>query len=399
MTVSLSALQREAEEILPGVVADRRYLHEHPELSFQEYETAKFVAERLTALGLDEVQTGVAQTGVVGILHGAKPGKVVLLRADMDALPIDEANDVPYRSQRPGVMHACGHDAHTAMLLGVARVLASKRDSFAGTIKFIFQPAEEGLGGAKAMVEAGVLEDPHVDAVFGLHVAQWEPSGMVLARDNAAMMGGNLLKINIQGRGGHGAQPHLTIDPIAVGAAIVSALHTVVSRTNDPIQPGVLTIGAFNAGTASNVIPDTAELVGTIRTVSVAQRDALVHRATELAIGIGKAMGAEVTVDTSRGVSPTVNDPHMAALVREVASEIISPDRVAQGELVSGSEDFSEFLNERPGAFFLVGTRNEDKGFVGSHHNPGFDIDEDPMSVGISVLAGTALRFLASDPA
>lgn len=394
MSITLPALQREAEEILPGVIADRRFLHEHPELSFQEYETAKFVAERLESLGLDEIQTGVAKTGVVGLLHGRKPGKVVLLRADMDALPIDEANDVEYKSKNPGVMHACGHDAHTAILLGVARVLASKRDEFEGTIKFMFQPAEEGLGGAKAMIEAGVLENPHVDAVFGLHVAQWEPTGVVLARDNAAMMGGNLLKITIQGKGGHGAQPHLTVDPIAVGASIISALHTVVSRTNNPIDPGVLTIGAFNAGSAPNVIPDTAEIVGTIRTVSFEQRDLLTHRATEIAIGIGKAMQAQVTVDTSLGVAPTVNDPEMAALVRDVASEIVAPDKVGQGELVSGSEDFSEFLNERPGAFFLVGTRSEEKGFTGSHHNPSFDIDEEPMSIGISVLAGTALRYL-----
>lgn len=395
--IALAELQSEAEELLPGVVADRRFLHEHPELGFQEFETAKFVAERLRSLGLDEVQTGVAITGVVGILHGRRPGKTVLLRADMDALPIEEANDVPYRSTKPGVMHACGHDAHTAILLGVARVLASRREEFAGTIKFMFQPAEEGLGGAKAMIEAGVLESPHVDAVFGLHVSQWSPTGMVLARDGAAMMGGNKLAISIQGRGGHGAQPHLTVDPIAVGAAIVSALHTVISRTNDPVTPGVVTIGAFNAGKAANVIPDTAELVGTIRTVSNEQRDALIERATAIATGIGKAMGAEVTVDTGRGVSPTVNDPEMAALVREVASEIVDPAQVGQGELVSGSEDFSEFLNARPGAFFLVGTRNEAKGLIGAHHNPSFDIDEEPMSIGISVLAGTALRFLSRD--
>ena len=397
MSIALPALQREAEEILPGVIADRRFLHEHPELSFQEYETAKFVAERLRSLGLDDVQTGIARTGVVGILHGHRPGKVVLLRADMDALPIDEANDVPYKSQNPGVMHACGHDAHTAILLGVARVLSSKRESFSGTIKFMFQPAEEGLGGAKAMIEAGVLENPHVDAVFGLHVSQWTPAGVVQARDNAAMMGGNQLNIKIQGRGGHGAQPHLTVDPIAVGSAIVAALHTVVSRTDDPVDPGVVTIGAFNAGSAANVIPDTAELSGSIRTVSIAQRDALIHRATEIATGIGKAMGAEVEVATKLGVPPTVNDPVMAALVREVAAEIVPPENVEQGELVAGSEDFSEFLNERPGAFFMLGTRNESKGFIGAHHNPSFDIDEEPLSIGISVLAGTAVRYLDSD--
>ena len=394
MSVAIPALHREAEEILPGVIADRRFLHEHPEMGFEEHETAAFVAERLRALGLDDVQTGVAITGVVGLLHGHKPGKTVLLRADMDALPIDVENDVPYKSQTPGIMHACGHDAHTAILLGVARVLASKRNEFAGTIKFMFQPAEEGRGGAKAMIEAGVLENPHVDAVFGLHVSQWTPAGVVLARDGAALMGGNRLGIKIQGRGGHGAQPHLTVDPIAVGAAIVSALHTVVSRTNDPVDPAVLTIGAFNAGSAANVIPDTAELLGTIRTISVEQRDRMIERATAIATGIGKAMNAEVTVDALRGVSPTVNDPAMAALVREVASEVIDPSLVGQGELVSGSEDFSEFLNARPGAFFLVGTRNEAKGFVGAHHNPSFDIDEEPMAIGVSVLAGTALRYL-----
>jgi amidohydrolase len=396
MVTAPPALLREADEILPGVIADRRHFHEHPELGFEEVETARIVAERLRSFGFDEVQTGVAVTGVVGILHGSGPGKVVALRADMDALPIHEENDVEYRSKRDGAMHACGHDAHTAMLLGVARILAGKRDEFTGTIKFLFQPAEEGRGGAKAMVEAGVLENPHVDAAFGLHVAQDAPGGLVIARDDAAMMGGNLFKITVTGKGGHGALPHLSTDPIVAASAIVSALQTITSRNVDPVMPAVVTVGSFHAGEASNVIPNTAELSGTIRVVSFEQRDMMQERLTSIATGIGAAMGADVTVEFPFGMSPTINTPEMAALVREVAAEVVGGERVTQGPLVSASEDFSEFLAEVPGCFFMVGTMNEEKGLIWGHHHPRFDIDEQPMSVGVAVMAGTALRFLAS---
>lgn len=396
MVAAPPTLLREADEIMPGVIADRRHFHEHPELGFEEVETARVVAERLRSFGFDEVQTEVAETGVVGVLHGSRPGKVVALRADMDALPIHEENDVEYRSKNDGIMHACGHDAHTAMLLGVARMLTDKRDSFAGTIKFLFQPAEEGLGGAKAMVAAGVLENPHVDAVFGLHVAQDAPAGMVIARDGAAMMGGDMFKITVTGKGGHGALPHVSIDPIVAGSAIVSSLQTIVSRNVDPVTPGVVTVGSFHAGEAANVIPNTAEMTGTIRTVSVEQRDLMLERLNAIASGIGTALRTEVTVDIPFGVLPTVNSPEMAALVREVAAEIVGPDRVTQGPLVSASEDFSEFLAVAPGCFFMVGTKNEEKGMVWGHHHPRFDIDEEPMSVGMAVMASTALRFLES---
>lgn len=394
MTIAAPALLREADEILPGVIADRRHFHEHPELGFQEFETSRIVAERLRSLGLDEVQTGVATTGVVGILHGSKPGKVVALRADMDALPILEENDVEYRSQIDGVMHACGHDAHTAILLGAARVLAGKRDEFAGSIKFIFQPAEEGGGGARTMVSEGVLENPTVDAAFGLHVASALPAGWIQARDGAQLAGADGFKITVTGKGGHGAQPHLTVDPIVASAQIVSALQTIVSRNVDPILPGVVTIGSFHAGQASNVIPNTVEMTGTTRSVTPEQREMMNRRLREIAVGVGKAMRAEVEVTFGAGAGPTVNTPEMAQLVRAVAAEVAGPERVLTGDMISASEDFGEFTQHAPGAFFFLGTRNEEKGFVAGHHHPQFDIDEDPMSVGVAMMAAVALRFL-----
>lgn len=260
MVAASPDLLRDVDEILPGVVADRRFLHQHPELGLQEYETSAFIVERLQTLGLDEIRTGLANTGVVGILRGGKPGKVVALRADMDALPIDEENDVDYRSQTSGVMHACGHDAHVSMLLAAARLLSQRKDELPGTVMFIFQPGEEGAGGAKKMVEGGVFNDPRPDAVFGLHIWQDTPSGVVEVRDTVAMSGIDAFKVVINGKGGHGAQPHSTIDPITAGAAIVNALHTVISRSFDPVLPGVLTLGTFHAGEAGNVIPLNREL-------------------------------------------------------------------------------------------------------------------------------------------
>jgi amidohydrolase len=385
---------RDVDEIMPGVVADRRHLHQHPELGFQEFETAKFIAERLRSLGLDEVQTEVGRTGVVGILRGGKPGKVVALRADMDALPVEEENDVEYKSLNSGKMHACGHDAHVSMMLGAARVLASKRDEIPGTIKFIFQPAEEGLGGALAMVADGVLENPRPDAIFGLHIWQEAPSGVVQIRDTVAMVAGDGFKIEITGKGGHGATPHTAIDPIAIGAEIVAALQTIMSRNIDPILAGVVTIGSFHAGNASNVIPSTAELTGTIRTVTIEEREEIHRRVEQIARGVAKAMRADIEFTLKFGVSATVNDPAMAAIAREAAIELVGPDRVEEGELKVVSEDMSVFLNEVPGCYYFVGSRNPDKGFVWGHHHARFDIDEDAMAVGVGTLAGTAMLYL-----
>lgn len=396
MVAASPDLLRDVDEILPGVVADRRFLHQHPELGLQEYETSAFIVERLQMLGLDEIRTGLANTGVVGILRGGKPGKVVALRADMDALPIDEENDVEYRSQTSGVMHACGHDAHVSMLLAAARLLSQRKDELPGTVMFIFQPGEEGAGGAKKMVEGGVFDDPRPDAVFGLHIWQDTPSGVVEVRDTVAMSGIDAFKVVINGKGGHGAQPHSTIDPITAGAAIVNALHTVISRSFDPVLPGVLTLGTFHAGEAGNVIPSTASFSGTIRTVQPEQRALARERFESIVGGIADSLGATVDIEFINGTPATINTPAMAQIVRETAVDLFGPERVVEGQLKGPSEDFSEFMQLVPGCYFFVGSRNEAKGFVWGHHHPKFDIDEDAMATGVSMLTATAIRFLES---
>src|SRR5215203_1847413 len=297
MAATTPQFRDDVDEILPGVIADRRHLHENPELGFQEVETSRFVAERLSALGIEDIRTGVAKTGVTGLIRGGRgEGKVVLLRADMDALPIVEENDVEYTSRNSGVMHACGHDAHTAMLMGVARILHDRRSEFVGTVKVLFQPAEEGLGGAQLMIEEGVLEDPHVDAVFGMHMAQEIPVGTIALRAGPAMAAADGFEIVIKGKGGHGAAPHLCVDPIAVGAQIITALQTIVAREVDPIHPAVVTVGSLQAGHAVNVIPDAATLRGTTRCFDPEVRQQLADRIKAMVAGTAGAMRAEAEV-------------------------------------------------------------------------------------------------------
>ena len=389
-------LQNDIDEIMPGVIADRRHLHEHPELGFQEHETAKLVAERLQSLGVEDIRTGINQTGVTGLIRGgAGAGKTVLVRADMDALPIVEENAVDYKSQNEGVMHACGHDAHTAMLLGLARVLSDRRAELRGTVKLLFQPAEElPPGGAIGMIEAGVLDDPPVDAVFGLHVSQEDPVGQIHVVAGPALAAADRFSIHIQAKGGHGAAPHECVDPIAVGAQIVSALQTLVSREVDPVQSAVVSVCTFHAGKAFNVIPDTAEMGGTVRTFSPEVRDLLEERIGALAKSIGAAMRAEVETTYTRGYPATVNDEAMTELVREAARQVVGEDRLKVATPQMGAEDFSYFLLERPGCFFFVGSKNEDKGLVWGHHHPRFDIDEECMSAGIGTMAATVLNYL-----
>jgi amidohydrolase len=398
MVAAAPDLRHDVDEILPGVVADRRHIHQNPELGFHEVKTAAFVADRLRALGVEDVRTGIAKTGVTGLIKGTGSGpgagKVALLRADMDALPIEEENDVEYRSTVPGKMHACGHDAHTAMLLGTTRLLLQRRDRFAGTVKVLFQPAEEGGGGARVMIAEGVLEDPKVDAVFGIHVAQESPIGTVTLRPGPMMAAADRFTVVIKGKGGHGAQPHICVDPIAVGSQIVSALQTIVSREVDPTEPAVVTVGAFRAGEAANVIPDTAELRGTVRSFNPAVREQLATRVQELIRGIAAAMRAEAEVSYAYGYPPTVNDPAMTKFVQGVLAEVVGADNVVTSPLRMGAEDFSYFLEARPGCFWFVGSRNPAKGFVWGHHHPKFDIDEDAMAIGMATVTGVVLRYL-----
>lgn len=395
-------LKRDVDEILPGVIADRRHLHEHPELGMQEHETAKFVVERLTALGVEDIRTGISETGVTGVIRGTGDGpgrdKVVLVRADMDALPIQEENDVEYRSKHDGVMHACGHDAHTSILLGVARILMERRDTFAGAVKLCFQPCEEtGPGGARWMIEQRVLEDPKVDACFGLHVWQNEPVGYVLVGDGPVMAASDRFTVRIQGKGGHGAMPNHCVDPIVVGMGIVGALQTLVSREVDPTQSAVVTVGEFHAGHAPNVIPDTAEIRGTVRSFDPDVRDLLERRIIELSEGIGASMRAEVKAEYRRGVPATVNDPAMAEIARQAAIEVVGPDRVRPQVPTMGGEDFSFFLEEKPGCYFFVGTNNEERGLRWGHHHPRFDIDEEALGIGVETMVRTVTGYLAQE--
>ncbi|HEV2127768.1 MAG TPA: amidohydrolase, partial [Thermomicrobiales bacterium] len=333
-----------------------------------------------------------------GTGDGSGKGKVVLARADMDALPIVEENEVDYRSKNDGVMHACGHDAHTAILLAVARVLMDRRDQFAGTVKLCFQPSEEtGPGGAKWMIEQGVMQDPPVDACFGLHVWQNEPVGTVLVSDGPVMANSDRFEIRIQGKGGHGAMPHGCVDPIVVGMQIVGALQTLVSREVDPTEAAVVTVGEFHAGHAPNVIPDTATIRGTVRSFAPEVQDLLERRIIELAEGIGASMRAEVKAEYRRGVPATVNDPAMAEIARQAAIEVVGEENVRPQIPTMGGEDMSFFLLEKPGCYFWVGTNNEDRGLTWGHHHPRFDIDEEALGVGVETMVRTLTRYLAQD--
>lgn len=381
-------------DVAEQVVADRRHLHQHPELRFEEHQTAAFVADRLRAHGI-ETRTGVGKTGVLGIIRGGRPGKTVLLRADMDALPLTEETGLPFASKVPGVMHACGHDGHTAILLGAARLLQERRAQLAGTVKLCFQPAEEGSGGALAMLEAGVLESPKVDAVFGLHLAQWMPVGKVAARPGAIHAAPARFDVTVQGRGGHAAMPDTAIDTVLVAAEIIVALNRIVSREVRPIDPAVITVASNVAGTTYNVIPDTAALKGTIRAFDDRLRARLAKRVEEVATGRAAVYGASAEVRVHLGPPPVVNDAAMADVARAVAADVVGAENVVDGDPTAGADDVAELLARAPGCYFWVGTRNEAKGILGDHHHPKFDIDEAALPIGVRMMAGVAERFLA----
>jgi amidohydrolase len=384
----------EAQALYDELVAIRRDLHMHPELGFQEVRTARIVATKLNELGY-EVLTGVGKTGVVGLLAGGQPGeRTVLLRFDMDALPIQEANDVPYRSQTPGVMHACGHDGHVAVGIGVATLLARQRDRLPGTVKLMFQPAEEGLGGANAMIQDGVLSNPSVDIALGLHVSSNFPTGTAVVRSGAMMAAADKLHILVRGRGGHAAHPEQTTDAVLVAAQIVVALQTIVARNLDPEHVGVITVGSIHAGEAGNVIAETAELRGSIRSFEPEVRELLHRRIQEVATGVAAALGASAEVTITRGVDPTVNAPAPTELVHEVAAAVLGADKVNTTYRTTGGEDFSAVLARVPGNFFFLGARNEERGITAPHHNPYFDFDEACMPAGVAILCEAAVRAL-----
>lgn len=392
----IDRLKSDIDELVPGMVAMRRDLHEHPELAFEETRTSGIVAGRLRALGL-EVRTGVAKTGVVGKLKGGKaqPGaKTLAIRADMDALPIYELNDLDYRSTVDGKMHACGHDGHTSILLAVADILSKRREELAGDVAFIFQPAEEVIGGAEPMIKEGALEG--VDNIIGLHLISDYPLGRVGVRAGTTFASADKFILKIHGKGGHAAMPETTVDPIVVAAHITTALQTLISRETSPFNPAVITIGRIEAGSAFNIIPEIAEMQGTMRAYSVEQREKLLRRIAELAQGIASAMNASCEVNFEDGCPPCVNDPGMTEAVRRAAEIAVGADSVDTGEevMTTGSDDMACFLQTVPGCYFIVGAHNAEKGANYPHHHPRFNIDEDAMPIATEVLARTALDYL-----
>jgi len=382
MTLTLPPVDREA------LVATRRDLHQHPELGFQEARTSALVAERLRSLGY-QVKTGVGQTGVVAVRAGK--GKCVMLRADMDALPVDEANDVPYRSQHPGRMHACGHDGHVAIGLEVARRLA--RLSLPGAVKFAFQPAEEVSHGAQAMIADGVLDGPAVDAAFGIHLWNDLPAGTIGIMPGAVMASVDEFEITILGRGGHAAAPHQTIDPVLIAAHVVTGLQSLIARRRNPFEEGVVSVTQVSAGHAFNVIPGRADLRGTVRTFGGKFWEEAQRLVEETARGIAGAFGASAEVGYRRLSGLMVNDEKMTALMKGVGEEIVGKERVIGGVRTMGGEDMSYFLRRVPGCFAFVGSAPPGKK-AAPHHSPTFDIDEDALPVAVELLSRTAVRFL-----
>ncbi len=377
-----------ARELSSYVIEMRRDFHMHPELKYEEVRTSGIVEKELKSLGYETIRT--AKTGVIGILRGRNKDKVVALRADMDALPIQEENDVPYKSRVPGKMHACGHDAHTAMLLGAARILAKIRDELDGTVKLIFQPAEEGGLGAKLIVEEGHLDD--VDAIFGIHVWASLPSGKIGIREGPLLASADAFRVYIKGKGGHAAMPNLSIDPIVVVADLINAYQKVVSREVNPLEPAVVSVTYVRAGTTFNVIPEDAEMRGTIRTFNEEVRNYIVKRLEEITKEYAKALRCEAKFElTEENIPPTVNDKRLAEFARRVLTplgEIVVPEQTM------GAEDFSFYTKKAPGLFIVLGIRNEKKGIVYPHHHPRFDVDEDVLWMGTAIHSLLAYKFL-----
>jgi amidohydrolase len=371
-----------------SLVRDRRDLHQHPELGFQETRTATLAAERLRALGYD-VRTGVGRTGVLG-LKGTG-GRCVLLRADMDALPVAEANDVPYRSRHAGRMHACGHDGHVAIGLETARRLAAVM--LPGTVKIAFQPAEELSGGATAMIDDGVLAAPDVGAALGLHLWNELPAGTIGLMPGPVMASVDEFEITITGTGGHAAMPHLAIDPVLIAAHVVTALQSLVSRRRDPFEAGVVSVTQLSAGHAFNVIPGEAKLHGTVRTFGGRFYEDAPRLVEDTARGLAAAFGATAEVGFRRLTSPLVNDPRITDLMSGVAEEIVGKEHVNHGVRTMGGEDMSRFLERVPGCFAFVGSGRAD-GTSASHHSPRFDIEEAALTIGAELLTRTAARYL-----
>jgi amidohydrolase len=388
------AVKALAAEYAPDIIGLRRHLHAHPELSFQEFETAAYVKDQLQQLGLQPV--AMATTGLVALIEGRNPGKkTVALRADMDALPILEKNEVSYKSQNLGVMHACGHDVHTSSLLGTARILQQLRDRFEGTIKLIFQPGEELLpGGASLMIREGVLQSPAPQAIFGQHVFPHLPAGKVGVRSGMYMASADELYVTVKGKGGHGAMPEMNIDPVLITAHILVALQQIVSRHASPKVPTVLSFGKVIADGATNIIPNEVKLEGTFRTMDETWRAEAHRKMKQMAEQMAEAMGGACDFDIRKGYPYLQNNPALTQRMQGVAQDYLGADNVVDLDLWMAAEDFSYYTQQVDACFYRLGTRNEDQGITASVHTPTFNIDEDALETGMGLMAWVALSEL-----
>lgn len=390
---------QEATDLFSYTQSLRRDLHVHPELGFQEIRTAGVVARELEALGL-EVTKGVGKTGVVALLESSKPGPTLLLRFDMDALPIVEDTGTEYASQNPGVTHACGHDGHTAIGLTVARILEKHRDDFSGTLKFCFQPSEEGLngeecGGNEMMIRDGVLENPQVDKTLALHVWNDKSLGWVNVASGPVMAGAELFTVRLTGRGGHGAAPHLAVDPIVAAAQVVTALQAIVARNINPLEPAVVSVTTVHTGTAFNIIPQETELSGTVRTFSLSVRERVLERLTQTVSGIAEAMGCHAEINIKRLTPPVINDAAIASRVQERARSLLPDIELdATDHLTMGAEDMGYMQEKLPGCYFFLGSSNKDKQLDFPHHHPKFDFDEAVLPRAAALMAAAAVDLL-----
>jgi amidohydrolase len=384
--------KQEATLIFDELVTTRRDLHQHPELGFEETRTAGIVAERLNEYGF-EVQAGIGQTGVVGLLEGSKEGPTILLRFDMDGLPILEETGLSFASQNRGVMHACGHDGHVAMGLGLAKIMSRYQAEIAGTLKFVFQPGEEGLGGAIAMIADGVLHSPKPDVALAMHLWTPEPYGKVRVVSGPIMSSSSVFTITVQGKGGHGAAPHLAIDPVLAAAHIVAALQSIVSRNVNPQDSVVVSIGQFTAGTTFNAIPDKAILKGTVRSYDDDLHRMTYRRILEMATSMAQALNCTATMETIAIVQAVVNAPEPTAVVYDAAAKVMGAENIVAKRTMA-SEDMGFFLDEIPGCYFFIGASNEEKGINFPHHHPRFTFDERAMIDGVAIMGEATASYV-----
>ena len=394
----LATIKALSKEIQPEVVEIRRHLHANPELSYEEYETARFVAERLESFGIGQVRS-VATTGVIAEIHGRNPDrKTVALRADMDALPIQEKNDVVYKSTKPGVMHACGHDVHTSSLLGTAKILQEVRASFEGTVRLIFQPGEEkNPGGASYMIRDGALTEPVPASILGQHVFPLLPVGKIGFREGMYMASADEIYLKVVGKGGHGAAPELCIDPVVIASHIIVALQQVISRNASPKQPTVLTFGRIIGEGATNIIPNEVNIAGTFRALNEEWRAAGLQKIKKMAESIAEGMGGRCEVEISHGYPYLENNPEVTRRIRRAAAEYVGEENIEDLDISLGAEDFSYYSQVIPASFYRLGTKNEAKGITSYVHTPTFDIDEDAFGLSCGLMAWLAVKELGND--